>query len=145
MEIKCPHCGQRNRVPASKLASLASCGKCGEPLLNSPVDADPGILSELISQSAVPVLIDFWAPWCGPCLAFAPTFKAMASKLGGKVVFVKMNTEAYQEAGQKFNIRAIPTLAAFFQDKELTRTTGALSASDLEKLVFQLIDQGSGK
>ena len=141
MEIKCPHCGQRNRAPAGKLDSDPTCGKCHGPLLNSPINADPKMLAELIAESTIPVVVDFWAPWCGPCLMFAPTYKSLAEKLGGAVVFAKMNTEAHQEAGAQFNIRSIPTLATFFRGKELGRTIGALAAPELEKLVRRLIGQ----
>lgn len=141
MEIKCPHCGQRNRAPAGKLGSDPTCGTCHEPLLNSPINADPKMLAELIADSAIPVVVDFWAPWCGPCLMFAPTYKSLAEKRGGAVVFAKMDTEDHQEVGAKFNIRSIPTLATFFRGKELGRTVGALPASELEELVRRLIEQ----
>lgn len=143
MEIKCPHCGQRNRAPASKLDNDPTCGKCHELLLNGPINADPKMLAELIADSAIPVAVDFWAPWCGPCLMFAPTYKSLAEKLGGAVVFAKMDTEAHQEVGIKFNIRSIPTLATFFRGKELGRTIGALPAPELERLVRQLVERAA--
>ncbi len=143
MEISCPHCGQRNRAPASRFAQEVSCGKCHQALLAGPIDVDQAGLTELIEQSAVPVLVDFWAPWCGPCRSFAPTFKAAASQFGGQVVFAKLDTEANQAVGQQFNIRSIPTLAAFFQGKELSRVSGALPAADLERLIKGLIAEAS--
>lgn len=138
MEIKCPHCRQRNRVPVEKLGQSVNCGKCHDPLLNAPVDVDAASLKELIASSAVPVLVDFWAPWCGPCRMFAPTFKSAAGKFGGSVVFAKLDTEAHPSVGQQFNIRSIPTLAAFLHGEELGRVSGALPAGELEKLVLQL-------
>ncbi|TCT10113.1 thioredoxin TrxC [Paralcaligenes ureilyticus] len=141
MEIKCPHCGQRNRVPAGNLDGDPTCGKCHNLLLNSPINADSKMLAELIAGSAIPVVVDFWAPWCGPCLRFAPTYQSLAEKLGGTVAFVKVDTEAHQEIGAKFNIRSIPTLATFFRGRELGRTSGALPAAELEKLVRGLIEQ----
>lgn len=141
MEVRCPHCGQRNRVPAKRLASAVSCGKCHQPLLNRPVDAEPAMLAELIADSAIPVLVDFWAPWCGPCLQFAPTFTAAAGKQNGAVLFAKLDTEAHQDVAQKHGIRSIPTLAAFVGGKEVLRRSGALPAAELDKLVRQLIGQ----
>ena len=138
MEIACPHCGQRNRVPAERLAQGPVCGKCREPLLSGPVNAGPALLAELIAQDSLPVLVDFWAPWCGPCVGFAPTFKAAAAKFGGRVVFAKVDTEEHQAVGAQHNIRSIPTLASFRKGRELGRISGALPPAQLEQLVRQL-------
>ena len=139
MEIACPHCGQRNRVPAERLAQGPGCGKCREPLLTGPVSAGPELLAELIAQNSLPVLVDFWAPWCGPCVGFAPTFKAAAAKFGGQLVFAKVDTEAHQAVGMQHNIRSIPTLASFRRGSELGRISGALPPAELERLVKRLI------
>ena len=138
MEIACPHCGQRNRVPAERLAQGPVCGKCREALLSAPVNAGPELLAALIAQDSLPVLVDFWAPWCGPCVGFAPTFKAAAAKYGGRVVFAKVDTEAHQAVGAQHNIRSIPTLASFRKGRELGRISGALPPAQLEQLVRQL-------
>ena len=138
MEIACPHCGQRNRVHAERLAQGPVCGKCREALLSAPVNAGPELLAALIAQDSLPVLVDFWAPWCGPCVGFAPTFKAAAAKYGGRVVFAKVDTEAHQAVGAQHNIRSIPTLASFRKGRELGRISGALPPAQLEQLVRQL-------
>ena len=138
MEIACPHCGQRNRVPAERLAQGPVCGKCREALLSAPVNAGPELLAALIAQDSLPVLVDFWAPWCGPCVGFAPTFKAAAAKYGGRVVFAKVDTEAHQAVGAQHNIRSIPTLASYRKGRELGRISGALPPAQLEQLVRQL-------
>ena len=138
MEIVCPHCGQRNRLPAERLAQGPVCGKCREALLSAPVNAGPELLAALIAQDSLPMLLDFWAPWCGPCVGFAPTFKAAAAKYGGRVVFAKLDTEAHQAVGAQHNIRSIPTLASFRKGRELGRISGALPPAQLEQLVRQL-------
>ena len=138
MEIACPHCGQRNRVPAERLAQGPVCGKCREALLSAPVNAGPELLAALIAQDSLPGLVEFWAPWCGPCVGFAPTFKAAAAKYGGRVVFAKVDTEAHQAVGAQHNIRSIPTLASYRKGRELGRISGALPPAQLEQLVRQL-------
>lgn len=141
MEISCPHCAQRNRIAPAKLAANAVCGKCREPLLNAPLDIDGHDLEELIEDSALPLLVDFWAPWCAPCRGFAPTFKAAAAKFGGQLLFVKLDTEAHPAAGHAFNIRSIPTLAVFHRGQELGRVSGALPMPSLQKLIEDVLAQ----
>ena len=141
MQLACPHCSQRNRVPAERLAQDPACGKCHQPLLNAPVDAERGTLAELLSQEQLPVLVDFWAPWCAPCRGFAPTFKTAAERFAGSAVFAKVNTEADPGLGQQYNIRAIPTLLAFFNGREIGRVSGALPAPELERLVRQTVER----
>ena len=141
MEIACPHCSQRNRVPATRLMQSPACGKCHEPLLDAPIELAEPALTELISQQDAPILVDFWAPWCAPCRGFAPTFKAAAGKYAGKAVFAKVDTEAEAELGQRFNIRSIPTLVAFSAGQEIGRVSGALPPAELDRMVRQIIDQ----
>ncbi len=124
----CKKCHAVNKVMTSKLNnSQGVCGKCGESLqfhgLVSEID-DAGFNS-LIEKSTLPVVVDFWAPWCGPCKQFAPTFEAASKLSEGKMVFIKLNTENYPATSQKLNIRGIPTLVIFKNGKEVARESGA--------------------
>ncbi|NLD54060.1 MAG: thioredoxin TrxC [Burkholderiaceae bacterium] len=145
MELSCPHCSQRNRVPADRLADGPTCGRCHRSLLDAPLAAGASLLAELVGQQRLPVLVDFWAPWCGPCVGFAPTFAAAAGRYAGQVVFVKVDTEAEPELAQHFRIRSIPTLAWFVGGREAGRLSGALPPAELERLIRQVLDAGAGK
>jgi thioredoxin 2 len=143
MEIACPHCSQRNRVPDERIAQGPSCGKCHQLLLDAPITAGAPGFAALVGQQQVPVLVDFWAPWCAPCLNFAPTFKAAAGKFTGQAIFAKVDTEEEQALGQQFAIRSIPTLIAFFRGREIGRVSGALPAGELDRLVQQVIERAA--
>jgi len=145
MQIKCPHCNKENRFPVDRLASVPKCGVCHKVLISAPVALNQANIDELLAQKLLPVLIDFWAPWCGPCKMFAPTFKASAAKFADKIVYAKVDTEAEQLLGEKYNIRSIPTLVYFWQGKELGRVSGALPPAQLEQLALQLIQLCSTK
>jgi thioredoxin 2 len=139
MIIHCPHCNKGNRVPAEKLNQTPICGACQQELLSLPINATAANFSELVTESTIPVVVDFWAPWCGPCKMFSPTFQASASTNANQVLFVKVNTEAEQVLGSQWNIRSIPTLAGFKGGKEVHRVSGALPPAQLEQFVKQLI------
>ena len=141
MEIACPHCSQRNRLPQDRLAQGPSCGKCHQPLLDAPITVNQQGFAALVSQPHLPVLVDFWAPWCAPCRGFAPTFKAAAGKFAGQAIFAKVDTEAEHGLGQQFGIRSIPTLVAFSSGREVGRVSGALPGAELERLVRQVIER----
>ncbi len=139
MIIHCPHCSKGNRLPAEKLKQTPICGSCQKELLSLPINATEANLSELVTQPVMPVIVDFWAPWCGPCKMFSPIFEASAIRHANQVLFIKVNTEVEQALGSQWNIRSIPTLAAFKHGKELHRLSGALPPDELEQFVQQLI------
>jgi thioredoxin 2 len=139
MQIKCPHCGKENRFPIEKVGANPICGACRKGLLSEPIVLNQTKINEVLSQNILPVIIDFWAPWCGPCKMFAPTFKASAAKFVNQVIYAKVDTEAEQMLGTKYNIRSIPTLAYFWKGKELGRVSGALAPEQLKELTEKVI------
>ena len=138
--IECPHCHVTNRFEANRLAESPNCGGCHRSLLQgAPVAANADNLAVILKLSKLPVVVDFWAPWCGPCQSFAPTFAAAAESMAGKVLFVKVDTEAHPALGQQYRVRSIPTLAVFDGGIELERVSGALSAGQFKAWLMQFL------
>ena len=132
MELVCPHCGAVNRVPAERLRQRPKCGKCGgEVLPAQPVELTAVTFEKFVARSELPVLVDFWAPWCGPCKQFAPTYAQLAGEYLERVRFTKVDTEAQQQLAARHAIRSIPTLALFKGGREVGRIAGALPAAQL--------------
>ncbi len=138
LHIICPHCDATNRTPNSQLNDNPKCGKCHKPLFSGkPMELTGKNFQKHISRSHIPVLVDFWAPWCGPCKMMAPAFEQAALALEPKVRLAKLNTENEQQIGGRFAIRSIPTLALFKNGQELNRQAGAMGAQDIIRWVSE--------
>ncbi len=130
--IACPACNSLNRVPDERREDGPTCGKCGKPLFDGhPVALDEAGFHAHVERSTLPVLVDFWAPWCGPCRMMAPQFEAAAERMEPFVRLAKVDTEAQQALAARFGIRSIPTLALFLEGKEIARQSGAMNAADI--------------
>ena len=136
--VPCPSCGKTNRLPYPHLDKTIRCGHCQTtlPPASAPVNASSvAAFDALVSQSPVPVLVDFWAPWCGPCRMMAPEVERVAQRNAGRALVVKVDTDAVPELGERFIIRSIPTVAVFKRGQLVTRESGARPAADLEALL----------
>jgi thioredoxin 2 len=132
LHIVCPHCDGVNRVPAVKLGEQPTCGKCKQPLFDAhPLELGSKNFAQHISRNDIPVLVDFWAPWCGPCRMMAPAFAQAAKQLEPGMRLAKLNTEEAQELAARHNIRSIPTLALFAGGLEIARQAGAMDAAGI--------------
>jgi len=132
LHIVCPHCHTTNRVVAAQLGSAPDCGKCHRPLFTGhPASLDEAAFEKHVLRSDVPVLVDFWAPWCGPCRMMAPAFEQAAAQLEPHMRVVKVNTEEAQALAGRLQIRSIPTLALFVGGREVARQPGAMGAADI--------------
>jgi thioredoxin 2 len=130
--LTCLSCAQLNRVPEEKLLAAPKCGSCSSPLVPArPADVDPAVLAKAAKHDDLPLLVDFWAPWCGPCKMMGPEYAKAAKALQGRARLVKLDTQKHQSAGARYRIRSIPTLALFARGKEQKRQAGAMKAGQI--------------
>lgn len=136
LHIVCPACMAVNRIPADKLSAKPKCGKCHQPLFNQhPLELNSANFQQHIKHNDIPVVVDFWAPWCGPCKMMAPAFEQAAAQLAPDVRLAKLNTEVEQTLGANLGIRSIPTMIAFRNGQEVARQAGAMGTADIVRWV----------
>jgi thioredoxin 2 len=138
--VACASCGQKNRLTYERLDDEVRCGQCKQPLKapGAPIEIHTTAdFDRLVSRSSVPVVVDYWAPWCGPCRMVAPELQKVAARQAGAMLVVKVNTDELTDLGQRYSIRSIPTLAVFAGGKEVARSAGARPADQIEAFITQ--------
>lgn len=134
--IVCPHCDAVNRIPSERLAEAPKCGSCHEPLFGGhPREIDGAGLRRQVERNDIPVVVDFWAPWCGPCRMMAPEFERASGELGPAARLLKLNTDQEQELAGELGIRGIPTMILFVNGREAARRSGAMRSADIVRWV----------
>src|SRR5260370_22758499 len=142
----CKNCGQKNRIPARHLADIGRCGACKAPVpsVDEHLEGDPELFNEIVQNARVPVLVDFWAAWCSPCLRAAPEVARTAADMAGQAVVVKVDTERYPELAARFDVRGIPNFLVLYGGRPMTQQAGLVDHNQMETWLRSAIPASTG-
>ena len=146
--VACAACGKKNRLAYERLGDAVQCGQCKQPISapGEPIELrHTADFDRLVAKSSLPVVVDYWAPWCGPCRMVAPELKKVAARQAGRAIVVKVNTDELSDLGQRFNIRSIPTLAVFAGGQDIARESGARPAEEIEAFIARARGAGQAR